>query len=691
MKKQLLVMVSGLLAASNINSAVALSLPVSNDKEPVVPRFSVDYMDKSQSPKKDFYRYASGTWVKNNPVPADKARWNGFSELTERNNYLIHGILRDARAAAQADKSASDASKPRNQVGNFFASGMDEAVIEKQKFEPIKAELHSIEQIKSRDDLFKLLAQFHKAGHGGLFYTSVDADAKDSGIYAFQMMQGGLSLPDRDYYLTENFAKQRDAYVEHLKKMFGMLGESPEAAAKSAATVFKLEKELAQVSRSRVELRDPIKNYNKVKAADLVKDNADIPWQIYLSERQIESLPYAVIGQPEFFETLNKIVKEHSLDEWKTYLRWKVLHGSAPFLHSAVEQENFNFFGKALSGQEVQEPRWKRVAKVVDQSIGEALGKLYVEKYFTEEARKRMEELVVNLREVFSDRLQKLEWMSEETRKKAMAKFERFVQKIGHPEKFRDYSSVVIKGDDYLGNVKRAEAFDIARQIARIGKPVDKSEWAMTPPTVNAYFNPTMNEIVFPAGILQPPFFDTTMDDAVNYGGIGAVIGHEITHGYDDEGRHYDADGNLKEWWTEADAKEFDKRAAKVVAEYDGFEALPGLHVNGKLTLGENIADLGGVSIGYDALQRALKKDPSKRKNIDGFTPEQRFFLAFAQLWRINVREAEQRRLITVDPHSPGQFRSVGPLLNFQQFYDAFDIKAGDPIWVEPEKRAIIW
>jgi putative endopeptidase len=681
--------ICALTCLTTLNSAFALAPVKNDDKEPVIPRFSVDYMDKSQSPKKDFYRYASGTWIKNNPVPADKARWNGFSELTERNNYLIHGILRDARDAAAADLTAG--TKPRNQVGNFFASGMNVDVIEKKQFAPIKPELDAIEQIKSKDDLFKLLGQFHKSGHGGIFYTSVDADAKDSGIYAFQMMQGGLSLPDRDYYLSENFAKQREGYLAHLQKMFAMLGESKEASAKSADTVFKLEKELAQVSRSRVELRDPIKNYNKVKAADLIKDNPEVPWQAYLNERQIENLPYAVVGQPEFFDALNKIVKDHSLDEWKTYLRWKVLHGSAPFLHDAVEVENFNFFGKALSGQEVQEPRWKRVAKVVDQSIGEALGQLYVEKYFTEEARKRMSELVTNLREVFSDRLQHLEWMSEETRKKAMAKFERFVQKIGHPDKFRDYSSVVVKADDYLGNVKRAEAFDIARNVARIGKPVDKSEWAMTPPTVNAYFNPTMNEIVFPAGILQPPFFDTTMDDAVNYGGIGAVIGHEITHGYDDEGRHYDADGNLKEWWSEADAKEFDKRAARVVEEYNGFEALPGLHVNGKLTLGENIADLGGVSIGYDALQRALKKDPSKRKTIDGFTPEQRFFLAFAQLWRINVRDTEQRRLITVDPHSPGQFRSVGPLLNFQQFYDAFDIKAGDPVWVEPEKRAVIW
>ena len=329
-----------------------------------------------------------------------------------------------------------------------------------------------------------------------------------------------------------------------------------------------------------------------------------------------------------------------------------------------------------MSGQEEQEPRWKRASKIIDAEIGEALGQLYVEKYFTPEARQRMADLVLNLREVFKDHLQKLEWMSEPTKQKALAKFERFVQKIGYPDKFRDYSSIEI---------------DEARNWNKLGKPVDLNEWGMTPPTVNAYFNPVMNEIVFPAGILQPPFFDLTMDDPVNYGAIGAVIGHEITHGYDDQGRHYDAEGNLSDWWTEKDTKEFDSRTQKVVDEYDAFQPLPGLHVNGKLTLGENIADLGGVSIGYDAMERVLKKDPSKRKNVDGLTPEQRFFLSFAQLWRTNIRDAEQKRLITVDPHSPGKFRSVGPLENFQEFYDAFGIKAGDPMWRAPELRAKIW
>ena len=676
------ILLSCLISINAVQSATSVNV----DKEPKVPRFSVDYMDKSVEPGKDFYHYANGTWIKKNPIPADKSRWGSFGELDERNNTLIHGILESAK-----NDTAAPAKSVTREVGDFYASAMDTATIEKLKFKPIEKELQSVEQLKSSDDIFKLLASFHKDGISAFFDTDVQPDAKDSGIYAFQLTQGGLSLPDRDYYLSDSFKTKREAYLAHLKKMFGLLGEKPEEAAKHAETVMSIETELAKNSRSRVDLRDPIKNYNKVETEKLISGDANIPWKLYLGERGISSTPYAIVGQPEFFTALNKMVKEHSLDDWKTYLRWHVLHNAAPFLHDAVEQENFNFFGKELSGQQVQEPRWKRASKVINGSIGEALGQLYVEKYFPPEAKERMNELVNNLREVFKDHLQKLTWMSDSTKEKAMAKFNRFTQKIGYPAKFRDYSSIDLKRDDYVGNILRSSAFEVHRRDVRIGKPVDKTEWEMTPPTVNAYFNPLQNEIVFPAGILQPPFFDASMDDAVNYGGIGAVIGHEITHGYDDEGRHYDAEGNLKEWWTDKDAKEFEERAQKVVDEYDAFEALPGLHVNGKLTLGENIADLGGVSIAYDALERALKKDPSKRKNIDGLTPEQSFFLSFAQIWRSNTRDDEAKRRITVDPHSPGQFRAVGPLMNYQEFYDAFGIKEGAPMWRAPEKRAHIW
>ena len=669
----------------------------SNEAAPPPPRFSINYMDRSADPTRDFYHFADGNWLKNNPVPADKSRWASFNELAERNWYLIHGILESAAA-----DTTSPLHSPRREVGDFFASAMDTNRIEKLGFKPIAGDLKQIDRIKSTKNLFALLADFHRRGIGGVFNAGFGPDAKNSSIYAYHLHQGGLSLPDRDYYLKDSFADTREKYRAHVAKMFTLLGEKPDKAAADAATVLGLETELAKASRSRVDLRDPDKNYNKFATSEFVAKDPAIPWDIYFTQsgmapmssasgKDLIPLTYEIVGQPEFFDVVNKLVQDRPLVDWKTYLRWHLLHASAPFLQNAVEEENFAFFGKVLSGQEQQEPRWKRAAHVIDGSIGEALGQLYVEKYFPPEAKARMKDMVENLKGVFHDRLTKVDWMSEPTKEKALQKFARFTQKIGYPDKFRDYSSVQIRRDDYLGNVRRAEAFESHRELVRLGKPVDKTEWGMTPETVNAYFNPLQNEIVFPAGILQPPFFDVTMDDPVNYGAIGVVIGHEMTHGYDDEGRKFDADGNLNGWWTAADAKEFEARAQKVVDEYDGFEPLPGLHVNGKLTLGENIADLGGVNIAYDALERALAKDPSKRKKIDGFTPEQRFFISFGQIWRTNIRDAEARRLATVDPHSPGEFRSFGPLLNFQPFYDAFGIKASDPIWRAPELRAKIW
>jgi putative endopeptidase len=653
--------------------------------EPPVPAFSISYLDRSVDPAADFYSFADGRWVKDNPVPADKARWGSFIALAERNSYLIHALLEEA-AAADNPKGT-----PRREAGDFYASAMDTNRLEQRRFQPLAADLKRIDDLQSTDDLFRLLAAFHDEGLAGIFRAEAGPDARQSSIYALELDQGGLSLPDRDYYLKEAFATQRQAYREHVAKMFALLGETPAAAAAHAGILLDLETELAKASRTRVELRDPNKNYNKFTKAQLLAKNPALTWPVYLAERHLEQVPYAIVGQPEFFEAVDKLVSSRSLSDWRVYLRWHVLHASAPFLGRDADQENFNFFGKVLSGQPEQEPRWKRAFHALDGGIGEAVGQLYVEKYFPPEARTRMQDLVENLKTVFRDHLEKVDWMTDATRAKALAKFARFTQKIGCPDKFRDYSPVEIKRDDYLGNVRRAAAFEQHRQFARVGQPVDRTEWHMTPPTVNAYFNPLQNEIVFPAGILQPPFFDVTLDDAVNYGAIGVVIGHEITHGYDDEGRKYDAEGNLQEWWTTEDAQEFDARAQKVVDEYNAFEPLPGLHVNGKLTLGENLADLGGVSIAYDALERALARDPSKRKVIDGFTPEQRFFISFAQVWRTNIRDAEARRLVTVDPHSPGRFRAVGPLVNYQQFFDAFHIKPGDPMWRAPELRAHIW
>jgi putative endopeptidase len=654
--------------------------------ETPVPRFSTNYMDRSVDPSVDFYRFACGTWLKENPVPGDKARWAGFDQLAQRNWELLHGLLEEAAA----DESAP-AHSPRREVGDFFASAMNTNRIEELGFEPLREDFARIEALSSSAEMMRLVAALQLDGTGVMFRSSVSTDDKNSAVYAFELGQGGLGLPDRDYYLAPSFAKQRAAYVDHISKMLAMSGTAPDAANAGAEKILDLETALAKASKARADLRDPVANYHKIATSDVEGKYPDLALEGFFEASGISAPPDVVVRQPEFFAALDELVKGRPLEDWKIYLRWHVLRAAAPRLGTAAEEEAFHFYGGVLSGQPAQEPRWQRAARTIDGQIGEALGQLYVEKYFTAQARAEMNDLIENLKGVFRGRLEKVDWMSEATRAKALAKFERFTQKIGCPAKFRDYSSVEIRRDDYLGNVRRASAFENKRELARIGKPVDKSEWSMTPQTVNAYFDPSENEIVFPAGILQPPFFDATMDDAVNYGAIGVVIGHEMTHGYDDEGRKYDGDGNLNDWWTPEDAAAFEGRAQKLVDQYDSYEALPGLHVNGKLTLGENIADLGGVSIAYEALERDLAKYPEKRKEIDGFTPEQRFFISFAQIWRVNCREAETRRRITIDSHSPGQFRGVGPEANRQEFYDAFGIKEGAPMWRPPAVRAIIW
>jgi putative endopeptidase len=654
--------------------------------ETPAPRFSTNYMDRSVDPAVDFYRFACGTWLNENPVPADKARWAGFDQLAQRNWELLHGLL----VTAAADESAP-AHSPTREVGDFFASAMATNRIEELGFEPLREDFARIEALSSSAEMMRLVAAFDLQNTGAMFGSSVGEDEKNSAVYALYFEQGGLGMPDRDYYLAPSFAKQRVAYVEHVTKMLAMTGTAQDAAKAGAEKILDLETALAKASKARADLRDPVANYHKLATSDAEEKYPNLALEGFFEASGISAPPELVVRQPEFLAALNELVKERPLEDWKIYLRWHVLRAAAPRLGAAAEAESFHFYGSVLSGQPAQEPRWQRSARTIDREIGEALGQLYVEKYFPARARAEMNDLIENLKGVFRGRLQNVEWMSEATRAKALTKFDRFSQKIGYPAKFRDYSSVEIRRDDYLGNVRRAASFESKRELARIGKPVDKSEWTMTPQTVNAYFNPPENEIVFPAGILQPPFFDPTMDDAVNYGAIGVVIGHEMTHGYDDEGRKYDADGNLNDWWPPADAAAFDERAQKLVDQYDSYEALPGLHVNGKLTLGENIADLGGVSIAYEALEQDLAKNPEKRKQIEGFTPEQRFFISFAQIWRVNCREAETRRRITTDPHSPGQFRGVGPEANRQEFYDAFGIKEGAPMWRPPALRAIIW
>ena len=666
-------------------AVLGLATFVSAADLPPVPRFRVEYMDKTVDPRVDFPRYAWGNWSKDNPIPADKSRWGAFNELGQYNQTGLRIILEDAAAKSHEPGSVEQ------KVGDFFASAMDTAAIDAAGTKPVATDLAQVAAMKNLTDLARTLAVLHNQGVSGLFSTPVFADQKKSDVNALYANQGGMSLPTKDYYFDEKHAKVRESFVSHVAKLFTLAGEAPDVAAANAKKLLEIETALATNAKTPTELRDRLANYNKMPTADLAAKIPAFPFTAYLADRGIGGPAAAeiIVGQPKFFEGLQAELAARPIDDWKVYLRYKILRNAGPFLSQPFEDEVFRFYSTELQGTPAQEPRWQRSAKVVDGQIGEALGQLYVARFYPPQAKARMAELIANITAVMKDRLAKLEWMTEPTRQKALAKFERFYAKIGHPEKWRDYAKVPIVKDNYFANVRASTEFEVKRNLAKLGQPVDKTEWSMTPPTVNAYFSGTANNINFPAGILQPPFFDFTLDDAVNYGAIGAVIGHEITHGFDDQGRRYDADGNLSDWWTPEDAKAFEARAQKVIDQYNAYEALPGLHVNGKLTLGENIADLGGLSIAYEALQRSLQG--KERKLIDGLTPEQRFFISWAQVWRTNVRDNEARRLVAVDSHSPGRFRSMGAHVNLQEFYDAFGIKEGDPMWVAPEKRAKIW
>ena len=626
--------------------------------------FSKDYMDASMNPLSDFYRYCNGKWLEQTPIPEDKARYGAFDMLYEKNMYLLRKILEDS----QKHPENSD----EKMLGDFYRSAMDTKRLEELKFEPIEDLMKKLE-ISSRDELPALISTLSINGVQIPFDMGSAEDAKNAEIYSLYISQGGLSLPDRDYYLTEEMKPILDAYSKHIENMFVLYGYKREKAQESAKNIVRIETEMAKFSRSKTDLRDVEKAYNPVKIGELYSKYPEMGFSAFFGNSGFPTPEYVILDAPEFFESTDKLLKSESLENIIEYLKWKVLTGSAPFLHDEVVKENFNFFRKTLLGQEKITPRWKTVVSVIDSSIGDTLGKIYVEKYFGKEAVEKITVLVNDIKSTFRERLEKIPWMGEETRKRALLKFSKFNAKIGYTEHFKDYSSVVIKPDDYLGNVVRSGYYEINRQMQRVGRPVDKTEWFMTPPTVNAYFNPLGNEIVFPAGIMQPPFFDPEMDDAVNYGGIGGVIAHEITHGYDDQGSHFDENGNMVNWWSEEDKKRFDEMANKVVALYSSQEILPGLNVNGKLTLGENIADLGAVLIAYEALEKRLRAEPGKNKKIDGLTPQQRFFISWGQVWRTQIRENEARRLATIDPHSPGAVRSQIPPWNHPAFCQTFN------------------
>ena len=669
-----------------INLSAATEPQTGQSPPPIDP----NNMDTSVKPGDDFFRYANGAWIKRTEIPPEYSRWGAFNELIEHNNDALHAIAEKASTTPVDPKLSPETQK----VGDYYASGMDEKTIEAVQIKPLEEEFKRIDAIKDRADLLKAIAHLHTMGIGAFFGFGAGQDAKDSSRDIAQAVQGGLGMPDRDYYTKQDadMKEKRQKYVVHVAKMLTLLGAPADKAAADANKIMALETKLAEASRTRVQLRDPIKNYNKMGVRQLQDLTPDWNWSDYFKTIDLVAPGDINVRQPEFFKVANALFKSTSIEDWKAYLRWQLINATAPDLSKDFVDEDFNFKDRVLRGTQQIKPRWKRVIMSEDDEIGEALGKLYVAFYFPPEAKARALELVNNLKEALADRIKTLEWMDEPTKQEALKKLAAFTVKIGYPDKWLDYSLLQIDRGPYVLNALRAEKFEADRDIKKIGKPVDRTDWGMTPPTVNAYYNSNMNEIVFPAGILQPPFFYATADDAVNYGGIGAVIGHEMTHGFDDQGRQFDAKGNLRDWWTPKSAEEFKKRSGAIVQQYNEYEPLPGLHVNGELTQGENIADIGGVKLAYAALQKSLDKHPEERnKKIDGFTPEQRFFLSFAAIWRQKIRDEDQKLRLTTDPHSPGQFRVNGPLSDLPEFQKAFNIPDGSPMVRAGNKRVNIW
>ena len=640
--------------------------------------------DKSIKPGADFYDYVNGNWNKQNPIPPEYSRWGAFPKLRDDNLNALRQIVEGLGQKASLDEN-------ERKIRDLYATAMDEKKLQEQGAKPLEPVLAKIAAINSREELIAVVAQLQEGGTSALFSFGIAQDEKKSDQYAAHLRQGGLGLPERGYYVgtTEDSKRIRDQYRQHVAKMLTLLGDSPDSASAEADTVLKIETQLAEVSRTPVQLRDREAQYNKKSRAELTSLTPNIDWDRYFKTIDVNGVSEVIVGQPEFFAKVNEMLNSVSLADWKTYLRWHLIHSTAAFLSDSFEQENFHFYSQVMRGVKQMQPRWKRAIGSIDGLMGEALGQLYVAKYFPPSSKQRMDELVKNILAVYHDRIETRTWMSEETRNQALAKLALFSEKIGYPDKWRDYSALEIKTDSYVQNVMRAEAFDIRYNLSKFGKPVDRTEWHMTPPTVNAYYNGTMNEIVFPAGILQPPFFNPAADDAVNYGAIGAVIGHEITHGFDDQGSRSDGYGNLKNWWTTEDRQHFNALTDKLVKQYDACVPVDDLHINGRLTLGENLADLGGVNIAYAAYQRSLAGKPAPV--IDGLTGAQRFFIGFAQIWRGETRPADQRLLLRTDPHSPPKFRVLVPLSNIQAFYDALDVKPGDKMYRAPEDRVEVW
>ena len=655
-----------------------------NSKTAKMKYIDVSNMDMNVKPGDNFYLYANGNWIKNNPVPASKTRWGSFDMLRQTSLDRLKVLCEEA-SKNQLKDSVSQ------RVGDLYASAMDSAVIEQLGYTPIKPELERIAALTTKAQILNEIATQRVKGVGGvLFGFSVEQDDKNVNAYISALRQGGLSLPDRDYYLKSDARSEsiREAYLSYIADMFKLVGDDEATAKTKANAIMGLETGLAKVQMSRVDLRDPKKTYNKFSVAEFTKTTPGFDWKGMLTSMKVSSADSIVVNNPAFFKTADALFSAVPIETWKAYLQWAVIKSKAAYLSSAFINRQFQF-SKVLSGQKEITPRWQRMSSMVDNLIGELIGQLYVQKYFNEAAKQRMLALVKNVQQTFADRIQRLDWMSDSTKQKAMDKLNAIVNKIAFPDKWEKYEGVVIKRNDLIGNIESVNVWAYNKMVGRMGQPVDKTEWGMTPPTINAYYNPTNNEIVFPAGILQFPFFDFGADDAVNYGGVAAVIGHELTHGFDDQGRQYAADGNLKEWWTSSDDEKFKARAQLVVNQYNAYTVNDSLHVNGELTLGENLADLGGLNIAYEAFKKTEQGKSDKK--IDGFTPDQRFFLGWAQVWRSNILPEYAAQLIVVDPHSPGMYRCNGPVSNIDAWYKAFNVQPGDKMYKPESERIKIW
>jgi putative endopeptidase len=640
-------------------------------------------MDSSVKPGDNFYLFVNGKWIQHAQIPGTQTSAGAFTDLYNRTRDNLRTLLEDA-AKSNAAQGTSE-----QLVGDFYASGMDSATVENRNYDPVKPYLQRVTAITDARSLMQLEANMHKDGFAYIVGMGVGPDEKNSHMNIIGLMQTGLGLPDRDYYLKTDAPTIaiQSAYKSYMQKMFTLLGDDSVTAAKKVAAVYALEKSIAPSHRTNVELRDPESNYNKMSIADLDKKEPNIGWTAFFDSLGIKA-DSADVGQPAYYAKLNDLLKSTPIETWRAYYQFHIADDAAPYLSSNFVNARFQYT-KVLSGQQQLKPRWERVYMFTDQGLGEALGHLYVDKYFTADAKKRMEELISNLQKAFENRIHGLDWMTDSTRQVAIDKMHAFLRKVGFPEKWRDYSKVKVNRSTFFENVISANRNNYEYEISKVGKPVDRTEWDMTPPTINAYYNPTFNEIVFPAGILQFPFFDPNADDAINYGGIGMVIGHEMTHAFDDQGSQYDKEGNLKNWWNASDKQKFQAKAKEVIALYNSFTILDTVHVNGALTTGENMADIGGLAIAYDAFK--MTKEGQDTTKMDGFTPDQRFFISFAQIWRFKIKDESARMNINLDPHSPAMYRVNGPLMNFTPFYQAFNVQPGDKMYKPEDQRIKIW